>query len=371
MMLRSLAVLLLPALFATPALAGEDDWLDDDDGDKKEEPKRDGEDDDVQKGDDEGELDQMKGATEKTDEDLLGGEEEAGGGGEGEDSEAIYRAMLASVKEEPPDEALILWEKYLEKYPKSLFRDRIERTMADLEDGMYERKGPPGGEGGDAKDREIDLAVPLQLETINPRQQAQAGFEWGLPNYINLFAAYDHPFRRDLALHVGVRNRYTGFRVEAGLRYAFVKSTRTQTIATGLLDVGFNTVPAYPVLRPQVAFGQKLGPVDLQAQAGVELDTRKLAGVRPIGGINVTYNAADSVKIFAEGAMYHQWLSSPKGTLPYRFDTGSFGLKFLPSSQSIDEGALEVSLGATVPMTSQFWMFHYGSIMAQVNYFFD
>lgn len=319
---------------------------------------------------DETELDNVTGNGE-TGEDLLGGEEEAGQGGPGQDTEAIYRAFAEEMKGQAPDEELQGWESYLAKYPKSLFAERIKKHMEELEDALY-GDGPngPTGPTGDAKDDEIDLAVPLQLDPVNPRQMLQVGFEWGLPSYINLYGDYTHPIRRDLAAHVGIRHRYTGWRLETGARWAFVKSTRTQTVVSLLVDVHLNTIPAYPVFRPILAAGKKFGRLDLIAEAGVEVDTRGQAGVRPIGGINATLAANDTVKIFLEGNTYQQWLDSPKGTLGYRFEVATFGLKFLPAGEGLDRGDLEVNIGATVPVSTQFWMFHYGSIMGQVTYFF-
>ena len=347
-LLRLIAPALVAASLAAPARAAEDDE------DLLEE--------------DESELDKVTGNGE-TGEDLLDGEEEVGKGGPGQDTEAIYRAFVETMKGEPADEELQAWEGYLAKYPKSLFSERIKKHMEELEDALY-GDGPRVTPTGDAKDDEIDLAVPLQLDPVNPRQMLQVGFEWGLPSYINLYGDYTHPIRRNLAAHVGIRNRYTGWRLETGARWAFVKSTRTQTVATLIVDVHLNTIPAYPVFRPILAAGKKFGRLDLIAEMGVEVDTRGQAGVRPIGGINATLAANDTVKIFLEGNTYQQWLDSPKGTLGYRFEVATFGLKFLPAGQGLERGDLEVNIGATVPVSTQFWMFHYGSIMGQVTYFF-
>lgn len=362
------ALLLASAFVAAPAFAGDDDWLEDDKkDDDKADPPPPAAGDDETKEEDESELDKVTGSGE-TGEDLLGGEEEAGQGGPGQDTEAIYRAFVEKMKGEPSDEELQAWEAYLAKYPNSLFKDRITKHMEDLEDSLY-GSGPKTGPTGDAKDDEIDLAVPLQLDPVNPRRMLQVGFEWGLPDYINLYGDYTHPIRRDLAAHIGIRNRYTGWRLETGARWAFVKSTRTQTVCSLLVDLQLNTIPAYPVLRPILAAGKKFGRLDLIAEAGVEVDTRGKAGVRPIGGVNATIAANDTVKIFLEGNTYQQWLDSPKGTLGYRFEVATFGLKFLPAGQGLDRGDLEVNIGATVPVSTQFWMFHYGSIMGQVTYF--
>jgi hypothetical protein len=52
--------------------------------------------------------------------------------GPGEDSADIYRKAQEAVRDLAIDEELLAWEKYLEKYPKSLFRDRIEARTEEL-----------------------------------------------------------------------------------------------------------------------------------------------------------------------------------------------------------------------------------------------
>ena len=200
----------------------------------------------------------------------------------------------------------------------------------------------------------------------------QAGFEYGLPGFLNLFADYEQQLRRNLSVHGGVRGRYTGFRLEAGARYALIKSTRTQTVVTALGDIALNTDPAYPVFRPQLAAGHRFGKLDAQIQAGTELDTRKGAGVRYIGGVNFTYKPSDRVAVFAESQMYMQnvtaQLSSGKDNQFFRFNTVNFGLKFYPKIGSRPNAA-EVNVGASAPYTTNYWAYHFGSIMVQGNYY--
>jgi hypothetical protein len=369
----SLLVLLAPvSAFAADddeavVWGGDDDPLggDDEDDDKPKKKKDDpGADDEIKIEGDE-ELDDKKDA--KSIEDLLG-EEVAPDkiGGPGQDNSEIYRKFAESARRETPDEEMLLWDKYLEKYPNSLFKERIEKRIDELAE-MY-GKGSEGPGRLDNDKREVDFAQALLLENINPRTRLQAGFEWGLPNYINMFADYEHQLRRDLSVHGGIGHAYTGWRIEAGVRYAIVKSSRTRTIFTAIGDIGLNTNPAFPVLRPQLAVGQKVGPVDLQLQAGVEIETRKYAGVRAIGGFNATYNASDAVGLFVESGVYMQSLSSEIGPMFFRFNNAAFGLKFWPGFGKMKPKQFEVNIGASVPYTANYWQFHYGSIMAQINY---
>ncbi|HEY5633121.1 MAG TPA: hypothetical protein VIT02_05130, partial [Burkholderiaceae bacterium] len=48
----------------------------------------------------------------------------------------------------------------------------------------------------DAMRQELDFAHPMQLENINPRTRLQVGFEWGIPDYMNLIGDYEHQFVR-------------------------------------------------------------------------------------------------------------------------------------------------------------------------------
>ena len=51
----------------------------------------------------------------------------------------------------------------------------------------------------------------------------------------------------------------------------------------------------------------------------------------------------------------------------FRFNVFSFGMKFFPGNSP--DRDKEVNLGATVPYTQQWWQFHYGSVMGQLNYY--
>lgn len=357
---------LLLCMLAPPAMA-QDDLLDD--GGETDEPVPPRPDDapmDLLE-DDEEELDLLEG-DEAIGEDLLGDDEEAVvHTGPGVDTADIYRQYQQKVRPLGPDEAVIAWEQYLEMYPRTMFRERINKEIDELMASLYGDRLDRDEGYVDAGSREIEIAQGLMLEPLNPRTRAQAGFEWGLPDYMNLFADYEHSFMRQLSAHAGVRRRFSGWSIEGGPRYALIKAARTQTILTVIGDLRLNADPAFFGFRPQLAFGFRAGDVDIQMQGGVDLDTRPNAGLPLVGGFNGTYNATDNVGVFAETSVYMKFVGSTLGTLPYRFNTASFGLKFYPVEQ--DEGRLEVNVGASVPYTFNYWMFHFGSIVTQVNYF--
>ena len=86
--------------------------------------------------DDEDDLDKLEDLepTDDNTKDLL--ESEIGKdtiGGEGEDNSTIYRAAQSANSRMIPDEEMIAWERYLEKYPNSLYTSRIEKRMEELE----------------------------------------------------------------------------------------------------------------------------------------------------------------------------------------------------------------------------------------------
>jgi hypothetical protein len=286
------------------------------------------------------------------------------------DSEQIYRATAARLQKYDADEELAGWEAYLAQYPGSSFRKRIEGRMEELTDLIYSG-GPQVGPVVDAMRQEIDFAHAMQLENINPRTRLQVGFEWGLPDYLNLGLDYEHALSRKASFHVGLRRRYLGYNIETGARFALVKSVRTGTLVTLIADARLNTIPAYPGLRPQLAFGKRIGKLDAQLQGGVDLTFQPVVGLQPAGtgGVSLYYAASDRVGVFAETALYMKPVGADgafEGGL-FRFNVADFGLKFFPGTG--DKRDMEINFGATVPYMQQWWQFHFGSIMGQVNYY--
>ena len=100
-----------------------------------------GEDDSLDLLDDEDALDMIEEEpTEENTGDLL--EQEIGKdviGGEGEDNSTIYRQAQTTNGRMIPDEEMIAWEQYLEQYPNSLYKSRIEKRMEELEAVLYDQ----------------------------------------------------------------------------------------------------------------------------------------------------------------------------------------------------------------------------------------
>ena len=315
-------------------------------------------------------IDDKNGKASSATDDLLGadGKELSG---DGRDTDSIYRDYLTKMKGLGLDEELESWERYLEKYPRTLYKDRVSERMSALESQLYAERIDGGSVRVDADKKEVNLSQGLDLDNLNPRTRMQFGAAWGLPSYANVYFDYERQLRRNFSLHAGVRRRYTGARLEFGAHYAFIKSTRTQSVVGLIADLAFNTVPAYPVIRPQLGAGKKFGKkLDAQIQAGVEIDPRKNAAVRGIGGVNVTYRAAPTVGVFAESTFYMQNLKTAKGRLVYRFNTFNFGMKFYPKFKGMKPNAMEINLGASAPYTSNYWMYHFGAVNVQGVYYF-
>lgn len=378
-MRRSLLPLLLILGLSVPSLAAEPDEEDLDAEETEEErkkreaeeQKRLDEEDDLDLLDDEDLLDSIEDeGGEDSGEDLLGeavDEDEIDQ--EGQDNSRIYSDAVEEFGELAADEEMIAWERYLEDYPESLYADRIERRMDELEELLYrERKAPDEEDRLDADKRNVPISQALLLQNINPRTRVQTGFEWGLPSYINLMADYEHGLTREFSIHGGIRNRFLTWNAEFGARYAFIKSSRTQTLLTGIMDFRFALSPAYLAVRPQVAFGQRIADiVDVQAQVGIDYELRQFAQVRLIGGANVTVRIDDRVGTFVETNYNAKGFTDSEVDGLFTFPVASFGLKLYPAIEGQPDGFLEVNIGASVPYATRYYRWHDGSIMGQVN----
>ncbi len=299
--------------------------------------------------------------------DLLGEETAKVPMGPGADSDQIYRTAVSKYASFPPDEEVAAWDAYLLKYNNTAYRKRIEDRTSSLMEGMY---GPREAESSalDLQDKQIGFSQALLLENIDPRTRLQAAFEWGIPDYFNLALDYEHALSRRFSVHAGIRRRYSGWSLEPGVHWALVKSTRTKTILTFIGDTHVNTNPAFFGLRPQLAFGKQIAKLDLQAQLGPDITLgTSTVGVGLVGGAAATYLASDTVALFLESAVTAKNFAWEGGV--FQFDTATFGMKFFPTAG--DRRRDEINAGATVPVVSRYWQFHYGSLSMQYNHYFE
>jgi hypothetical protein len=291
----------------------------------------------------------------------------------GEDTAQIYRDFQKKVSELNTDEEQIKWEQYLEKYPKSLFRDRIETRMDELSNEMFgERIGNEGSSSKDAAKREINFANGWRLMGVDPVSKVSAGFEMGIPNWFGLHGDFEYQVMRQMSAHAGVNHGIGGWEITGGAKYALVKSARTKSILTAALDVGLATKPRnlYPTVAPTLAFGQRfdvLEGLDVAVQVSVIPEFHKPFNLRYTGGLTAELRANEIVYAFTETQFNFRKVESSL----FEFNTVSFGLRFVPKKKNNDSGGgrAVVGIGANVPYLHDYWSLYQGAVNADLNYY--
>lgn len=326
--------------------------------------------------------------------DLLGGAEEEDERDErellapGSDNAEIFGKQEAKVRSMPPDEEVMAWETYLEKYPNSLYRGRIEERIEGLVESQFQmriggRAGVKGSGPVDADQMEIQLTQAIGLDNINPRTRAQLGLLFGFPTYLELDADFEYALKRQVSIHAGMHGRYTGWSFDIGAKYAFVKSTKLNLVATVMADIGAqfsqrvsqqiagdnaDANATQLVVRPQLGLGKVVGPVQLLLTAGAEVLTRANASPALIGGLHVSGRVAPPVAIYAESEFYVRQLGREAG--PFNFAVVAVGFKFYPITKRTDD-PLEVAMAGMMPVSSGYMQPYLGAVQAQGVYYLD
>jgi hypothetical protein len=284
----------------------------------------------------------------------------------GTDNAATYQAQLDQVNIMASDEEGMAWEQYLQTYPSSVFRAQIEDRIGELSEAMFaaDRQSGPV----DAGKKELNFSSAMLMESLDPRSKIRAGFEWGFPNWINLIVDYERQLQRNLSVHGGLQHRFSGWNLEGGARYALIKSTRTNMIVTAIGDVHLNLDPIAPGFRPMLGVGKRFelkgdAYVDVQAQGGSDLMLFPGAfSPRWLAGTNVTISPSEKVKVFMETTTVMKDVGWEEGGT-FRFNQIAFGMRFQAGKKTI------VGTGAVVPYSANYWRYHYGSVMADVNHY--
>ena len=291
--------------------------------------------------------------------------------GPGEDTAELYREALTEYERLSPDEEALAWERYLRKYPNSIFQSQISQRVDELNSQLYEDAlfGDGAGRVQDAAKRELHYAQPMLLESIDPRTKLRAGFEWGYPNWFNLMLDYEYAIMRELSVHAGVRRRFSGNSIEFGPRYALVKSSRLGLLVTGIGDVRANTNPGFAAFRPQLGVGKRfrMGDMhlDTNLQGGYDLQFRDGLSPVMVGGFNANLAATDNLRIYIETSNYMKGIGADQiGS--FRFNQVTFGMKFL-ERKSKTKDKYEAGFGASVPYSTNYWSEHYGAIAGDFN----
>lgn len=300
----------------------------------------------------------------------------------GTDDAEIYRAQEKEVDGMPPDEEVMSWEAYLEKYPNSIYRKRIEERVDVLVEGQFRMRidGPQSG-NGNADSQELAFVVPMQMTNVNPRTKAQLGIGFGFPTFLAMTADFEYAFLRNLSAHAGINGRYTGWSFDVGARYAFVKSTRLKFIATLVADIGINfnqrvqtrqegiNADANRIFfqaRPQLAFGKLIGPAQILLTIGTDVGSRPNTGPAVIGGAHVGVRIAPPVGVYVETDFYVRNLGREAG--PFTFDVLSFGFKFYPMAKRADD-PLEIGMAGHIPYATQYLQPYVGAVQVQGVYY--
>ena len=295
--------------------------------------------------------------------------------GPGEDTAKIYREALTAYSRLAPDEEALAWERYLRRYPNSIFKSQIDSRIEELSSELYEDAmfGDGSGRVVDAAKRQLHFAQPMLLESIDPRTKLRAGFEWGYRDWVNLMVDYEYAFMRELSAHVGVRQRFTGYTLEAGPRYSLIKSTRMGLLVTGIGDVRANFNPGFAAFRPQLGVGKRfrMGDMhlDTNLQGGYDLVFYDGVSPRLVGGANVSLAASDNLRIYIESSTYMKGMGAEQiGS--FRFNQVTFGMKFL-EKKSKTKDKFEAGFGASAPYSVNYWRYHYGAIAGDVNMYLE
>ncbi len=300
---------------------------------------------------------------------------------DGSDSARTFRAAEERIERLPTDEQILAWEAYLKKYPATGYGKEIGDKIEDLQNRQYEEKIVTRQDVEDAGRQELIFAQPIGMPNVNPRTRAQVGITFGFPSYIAADLDFEYAFLRSVSAHIGVQGRYTGWNLETGARWAFVKSSRQQLVATLVADFGMQLGQRIEadatndsvvgnslqfVGRPQIAVGKIIGPVQVLVSAGTELLSRAQSTPAILGGVHVSGRVAPPLAVFGELSVYARELDRQGGA--FVFNTLNVGLRFYPMSARKPSDPLEVSMSGDLPVTKAYYEPFLGGVTAQATY---
>jgi hypothetical protein len=291
----------------------------------------------------------------------------------GEDTAKLYRDQEKRVANMTPDEELLAWESYVQRYPKSLFRERIDNRMEELSALLFSERVAGSDKGARATDgakRELDFATPVKLMPVDTRTHAAVGVQYGFPGYFGGNIDLEYAFLRQASAHVRFFRDFAGGAFMVGPKYAVLKSARTGTMVTGALDVKFNGSPFFTSIRPTLAAGQRfrlLRGLDLQLQVAADFELRDDSDTRWFGGFSAELQPTEIVWIYAETSLDVKYLDRDPDS--FRFFVSTFGLKFRVFKGTDDNGKLRtlVGLAADAPYSKAYWGFYQGSFILFAN----
>lgn len=276
-----------------------------------------------------------------------------------------YRRLSTRLTEASAEERLSAWEAYLEQFPDTTFRDQVTKEIKQAESELY-------GDGIRDEPTEVvskrGILFPegATLENLNPATRVHVGFDWGIPDWINLIGDVEYAFHPQVSAHFGLRKRLTGWSIEAGPRVALVKLPDPGLIVSAVADLHVGVDPAMVGVRPTVMVGWRPIPtLFVQAQGGPDFEGISGAwATRSRVGGNVTWRAAKPVAIYVEELSELKYFGWPGGT--FQVHLVVFGMRFYPGPKEPKrEDATDVLLGGGVPVSFTYWDVHDGSATVQ------
>ncbi len=290
------------------------------------------------------------------------------------DSEATaaYRALLNRLLEAEPEERMAAWEAYLQEHPDTPFREQVRKHIAEAEAELY-GEGIRRGDDGPVDKRAIPFPETLVVDNPNPSTRFRGGFEFGLPEWINVFADAEYAVGRQFSGHLGMRKRSTGWTLEMGPRLAVVKIPEPGVVLTVAGDLQVGVDPAILGLRPM--FLAALRPVDrlfVEAMVGPSWELNQgVWSPRLRTGGYLGFRAAEPVALYVEGATESKFFGWPGGDL--QFHTVGFGMRFYPVKQAERPDPADVVLGAAVPAYYNYpnYLFHQGAASVQASAYLE
>ncbi len=292
------------------------------------------------------------------------------------DSREIYDEYRADMEGESPTEEIDGWYRYLEAYPKSMFKLEIERRIEALEDAAYnemlddQASAAERGKRIDAKRAEMDIAEPAMLAiNPNPRRRAEVGVLWGYQSLLQYDINFEWAFLRKFSVWGGIRHdggggQGLGLGVQAGAKYALVKDTSSGVILTPYLGLqfGYNRLDNVTfALQPGIAFAWT--PIDLvQLITSLQMDLQlNRFRTQVWWDAMVVINPNKIIGIYIESKQKHRIIKPEFLNVQYlaMYQAGA-GVKIRPND------ILEFTVGVNIPYFWRIWKdYQYVGVHAQ------